>query len=526
MNRRLLLVLDLLLILASAWQAWQIGAAMLARIPAPFDLEWMEGGILVSAWRVTRGEPLYGAPALDYIPFIYPPLHAWLLAALSKLWPLSWPLGRAVSAVCTALAAGAVGFAAWREGARPALAVACAAMFLGCYSEGGTFYDLVRTDALLVALLGWSLALTRGRARAELVVGGLLLALAFAAKHNAALFGVPIGLALWRRDGWRSAAVFAAASAVPALLFVLGMQIESGGRFLGWILEVPAHHGFVARRLFFNIEDGQVAGAQADLFRALPIATVLGLVTMWAWPNRAWWIGVSVTGLAAVSLMRGHVGGFVNVLIPGFWIQAVFPALAAVALTSPRFPAWVRAWGPHLVALAALAQLVEGRETLRSTLPSAVARLEGKLPGGATLDRSVPGPREAVAAEAFVEELRAMPEPVFLPHGPWYLVLAGKTPTFALITLWDIDHKGGPYRPYVKKVRDAIAEHHWPVGVTPEKDPGYGFEKAYAAARRVRASTFSTKTGWSVKLRRVWEPRPATEPAPEEDAEAPRQDED
>lgn len=485
MNRRLLLALDLLLLTLTAWQGWRVAMAMAARVDAPFDLEWMEGGTLITGLRASQGLPFYTEPGVDYVPFIYPPLYAWILGALAQVAPLGYALGRSVSVVCTVLASGALAFAAWREGARPALALACAGLFWSCYAEGGTFYDLVRTDALAIALLGWALALSRGESKAETIAGGLVLAVAFAAKHHAAAFGFPIAIGLWLRDGWRRAALFALASAVPALVFTIGMQVATGGLFVTYLLEVPRYHGMAMDRLLPNVQGGRVQGAQAELLRALPFATIAGLLLAKWWPNRGYWVGVALTGLVVASVMRGHQGGFLNVLIPMLWILSLFPALIAGALARvPRLERW-KPWAPHVAAVLAAVQLWEGRDDL---------------------SRYLPRPDDARNAARLVEELRKLPEPMLVPHAPWLPVMAGKQPSLALIALWDIDHVGGPFKDDVRKVKQALADKHWATVVTPDADLGYGLATHYVVAKRLPSGP-PTRTGWNVRLRRVWVPK-------------------
>jgi hypothetical protein len=62
-----------------------------ARVSYSFDIEWLEGGALLHALRLRQGLPLYGPPALDFIPFNYTPLEPWLVASLSRL--LFLPVG-------------------------------------------------------------------------------------------------------------------------------------------------------------------------------------------------------------------------------------------------------------------------------------------------------------------------------------------------------------------------------------------------------------------------------------------------
>ncbi|MEQ1572124.1 MAG: hypothetical protein ABMA64_41230, partial [Myxococcota bacterium] len=100
---------DGLLLLGAAALMVQVGRGMVGRWSYPFDLEWMEGGMLAHAWRVSHGLALYPSPGPEWIPFVYPPGYPALLAALSVVAPLDYPLGRAVSIAATLTAAAGVG---------------------------------------------------------------------------------------------------------------------------------------------------------------------------------------------------------------------------------------------------------------------------------------------------------------------------------------------------------------------------------------------------------------------------------
>ena len=488
MNRTLRVVLEILVVALAAWQLADVGLAVSQRIGANFDLEWMEGATLVTGKRAAEGLPFYTLPEADYIPFIYPPLYAWVLGALGQVFPVGYTLGRGVSIVCAALATGILTVAARREGASWPVALGVGALFVGGYEEGGTFYDLVRIDSLALALAGAALVVARAESRAAAVVSGLLLAVAFTAKHNMALFGVPIVLWRWRTLGLRDALTFAAASAGPALAFTVALQVHSGGLFLTYLREVPGERGMVATRALPNLAKGRIEGAQAELWRALPITTTLGVLTAWAWARTragGYWAGVLVTGLVMVSLMRGHQGGYLNVLIPMLW---ALPLLAVLPLRALSGDTGWRAWTPHALTALLAAQLWEGRGELK---------------------KFVPTPQDAAAAAALVEELRGMPGPVLMPHGPWYPVMAGHEPSFALIALWDIDHAGGPFEKGSRVVDRALRDARWKTVVTPDDKLGHGFLEHYERAAAVGGRPFGTRTGWGVRFRHVWRPKSA-----------------
>ncbi|MFZ5482040.1 MAG: glycosyltransferase family 39 protein [Myxococcota bacterium] len=499
MSRRLLLALELVLLVLAGWQAWEVVAAMAARWRAPFDLEWMEGATLITGLRASRGLPFYTPPGPDYIPFIYPPLYAWTLGGLATFFPVDYPLGRGVSIVCTGLAAAAAYAAARQEKARPALAIACAALFLTAWDDGGTFYDLVRIDMLSLALCAWAVVLARGDRPWRAVAGGLLLAVAFAAKHHAALLGVPIAIALWARHGWRRAALFAASSAGPALAFTVAMQIATDGLFVTYLLGVPSAHGIVAERALPTLKNGRLVGAQAELWRALPWSTTAGLLFLLAWPRRLYWGGLAITLLLTVSLMRGHHGGYLNVLIPALWLQALFPAFVRSALADATV-GWrvlLRRVAPHLAVVLAGVELVAADTDYAKFRPR---------------------PGDAAAHARFVDELRALPEPLLVPHAPWAAVQAGKAPSLALIALWDVNHEGGPLVGSVRRIEDAVRDRHWAAVVTTSEAFGYGLTKHYERVASLVNANIPTRTGWNVRLKSVWKPR-SGEPAPASDEE-------
>ena len=63
MPRRAAHLLEVLVPLAvAALLLLRLGLVWAARAPYPFDLEWMEGGMLAHAWRLANGLPLYVEP--------------------------------------------------------------------------------------------------------------------------------------------------------------------------------------------------------------------------------------------------------------------------------------------------------------------------------------------------------------------------------------------------------------------------------------------------------------------------------
>ena len=456
-----------------------LGRTVSGRLSYPYDLEWMEGGMLAHGARVAAGEALYVLPSADFIPFIYPPLYPWLLGALSTLgWPLDYPLGRGISLVGVVVATAALVLALRTEKVGWGLALGGGALFLSTYDSSGAFFDLVRNDGLLIGLIATAMLAVR---TGWLRVGGVLLTAAFLTKHTAALYGL---VALWwlvQHHGWVAARRFCLFSVGPALGFTVGLTWASGGLFLTYILEVPSSHPFVAERFFLT--------APKELVMAMPFtAAAAGLVAVVA--RRAvnaghrFWLAVGLMAIFLSALMRGHHGGYLNVLIPGLWAMALWSVLAIDHLRTR----WAHAGVFMMTAGLVCWQLWDGRWEMNRYLPTED-------------DRS--------AGDRIVAQLSGIDGPVLAPWQPWMPVAAGKSPSIALIALWDIDHKGGPLYEEAQVVANSIAAQRWGAVMTAKGKLKRGLSKHYGMTQfeRPKGRVFYPKTGWRVRPHRLWVPK-------------------
>ena len=532
---------DLFVLVAALWLVGTLATVWGGRLFHPFDLEWMEGGMLAHAWRIANGLPVYVAPSPDFVPFVYPPGYATLLAGLSALTGgVDYVPGRAISLLGTLAAAAAVGSGVWQHGGRQwATAVGAAAAFLGCYTHSGAFYDLVRPDALSVGLLGWAVVAALGR---RPVAAGLLLAAAFWAKHSAALYGVPLVLGLWSRDGLAPALRFAVAAVAPALTATVVVQAWSGGHFLRYLLLVPGSHPTVGWRVWpltpselgfalpvllpvIAVAAALVptrrvpvhvavlvpaVAAAADLglalaFRATAPTALIGHFALTlalgaaivhgvdraldrSRPDPGWVfaVGLGVAALGSAMLMRGHQGGFVNVHMPAHWLACLG---AGVVLGQ-----WRRAdprVGVAVVASAVLAlQLLVHR---------------GEVASGGL----VPTEADRVAGEAIVKDLEVMPGPILSPYAVWMPVQAGHPPSLHAIGLMDITHDDGPYAADVARIDAAIAGKAWGTVLDGTRSVGHGVDRAYRKEREVLpdGDLLRPRSGWDVRPKVLKRPR-------------------
>ena len=543
---------DLLPAAPAAYLATLFVACLAARLTYPFDLEWMEGGMLAHAWRLERGLPIYSPPDGTWIPYVYPPGFSALLASLPG--GVDYVPGRLLSWAGSLAAAGAMVQIVWRQGRSWALGLVFAALFWGTFRTSGGFFDLVRPDALAIGLGAWALALSVDGRKGTEVAGGLLLCAAFLVKHNLAVFGVPLALGLWGWRGWRTALRFGLSSAVPALLFLGYLQWRSGGGLLTYIVSVPGSHPLVMQRFapgtqnelghwlgfalnagalglvaaaprrftavhpavawgaaavvgagaaWWGVSQGTVPGAARAhwLVTALTFFSLGGLVASAVVAAMAgaverkvdgeWWTGAGVLllGVALGSWMRAHNGGFINVLIPVHW---VILALAGIVLGQLRHHFdHVATW-----ALTALVAAGQALWLVHLTDFTKVTPTQADIDGGM----------------AVVETVRehCSDGPVFSPYASWMPVLIGQDPSLHLIALWDIDHKEGPLYADVKRVREAIARKDYVCVVEFGRKPfGYGVPKHYRQQTLLKGkpNVLRPKTGWSVRPRALMVPK-------------------
>jgi hypothetical protein len=507
-----------------------------ARLSHPYDLEWMEGGMLVHAWRIRHGLPLYPEPGPDWIPFIYPPGYASALAAVGGVVGVDYWPGRLISLAGALAAAVAAGFVVMRH-ADPRRAavpegVIAGLMFLGCYPESGGFYDLVRIDGLFIGLLAWAIALAFERGRGAVEVAGLLLASAFLVKQNGALFGVPLLALIVLREGWRAGVRFVAASAGPALAMTAYLQWTTDGRYLTYIVGVAASHPTVPSRVF--------PGTPWELGLALPVAAVVGV--MWLGTRSVTGAGgvaaLVATALGAAALgMPRPIGGlpigiavFRGMEATPWWAgAAAMVALGggAAAMVAGGLSGGARRWrywggvgvaaasvvtsalmrGHHGGFLNVHMQLhwvvIVGFGLALAAWGDGVPGRTASVVGAACLqlgwqvmrlhpERLTPDAADRAVGDAVVAELRDAEEPILSPIAPWLAAQAGHPPGLHLISLWDVtQHRGTPFPAVDKAFRAAMRKGAWATvlddGVRGKGAPsgapgstfGYGVRESY-----------------------------------------------
>ncbi|MGE3174385.1 MAG: ArnT family glycosyltransferase [Planctomycetota bacterium] len=397
-----------LLTALSAIAALLLVAMVAQRVGYPFELEWMEGAMVDEAVRVRHGQPTYGPPGVDHVPFLYTPLLYWVGALAMTLFGESFLAMRAVAVGATLLCAWLVFHMVRRDTGSARAGLWAVGLLCAGYGWLRSWYDLGRNDMLFLAtMLGTWCLLRRGTARAAAAAGAVAV-LAFLAKQTALLWLPALVLAALVRDR-RRGAWFAAVAVGGIGVAVLLLELRTDGWFSFYAFTMPRSH---------TVQEDRVLGFfTQDLVPVLPLlgAAATALVLRWR-QDRA---GTAATALAVLGALaasyasRLHVGGFDNVLAYGFAALLVTAPWLAVAAPRPR----QRAVGAALLALqfALLAVDVRALWAQRPTL---------------LYDPAVwlPKPAHRHASEQLLAFAQGRDGPVWLLFHGHMAAIAGKAP--------------------------------------------------------------------------------------------------
>ncbi len=439
-----------LVALLALWHLGVVAVVMALRLGYPFELEWMEGGMLDHVLRLRHGLPLYGPPSLDFIPYVYPPLYHYVVWMAGLVVGHGFLVGRAISVVATLGSALLVAWMAARTSERRVQGLLAAGCLAGLYPVTGYWFDLVRVDTLLLVLvLGACAALARSRAWG-VVVAALLLVAACFTKQNALLFLGAGGVFLLLRS-WRQALLFAAVALPPLVAGSAWLWIESDGWVGYYLFEIPSSHGMHWYALN-TLGD--------DLLWRIPGVALLVIPSAWlymrargswlAWHKAdpvPWFLGAAV--VFSVS-SRLHFGGAENVLIPMFAFFVVFVAGVPWRVARP----WARVALPCLLGLQLGLWLWDPRDAL-------------------------PTQADREAGERFMQVLDGLGPRVLLPFHGHYLHQAGKQTCFHYQGLLDLTMPSRAYkaRPEVEdgllaQVENSFRRGTWDAVVLDTTDKG------------------------------------------------------
>lgn len=472
------MAIQAVLLVASAYYVLAYVGVALARLSYPFELEWLEGAALDQVLRVLRGEAMYAAPSLAYVPLNYAPLYFWASALVAQVAGTDFLALRLLSVASSLAVFWFIHDLVWRERHSRLAALAGVGLFAATYRLGGAWLDLARADSFALAiLLGGVWALRAGeRDMAAGIVAGLLFVLAFMAKQSSATSVAP--LVVWTLAvNWRRGVPLLATVGIAGAIAVLSTNAATGGWFGYYAFDVARRHS-MDMSLLMNFPIG-------DLARHFwPGMSVLVVSAIW---NRRWWWSRPggfhlslLAGLIGTSwLLRLYRGGYDNVLMTAHAGLSI-----AVGLAMSR---WSDAMPPG----------TKGRRLLLAGLCGAMVVQLGIL--GWDPMKQLPTTADRAGWQKMVEGLSAMPGEVLVSSHPYVARLAGKPPLAHVMPFMDVV-KGadGPVEAgLLRDMRGALSAHRYSVLVLDNRD--WLSDEALRAGYRFRARVFpGPEVGWPV----------------------------
>ncbi|UCC67086.1 MAG: glycosyltransferase family 39 protein [Armatimonadota bacterium] len=479
-----------LLVTASAYLLTYLVVAIL-RIQYPFELEWMEGGVVDHIRRILAGKPLYVRPSPQFVPFIYTPLYFYLSALVSRILGVGFLPLRLVSFASSIGCLAVIWLLVKRQTSSHFPGILAAGLFAATYPLSDGWFDIARVDSLFLLLLLLAIyMLGPGRTPRSWIAGGVLIWLSFLTKQTALLSSLPIMLSCFLQDRRRSLLLIAAAG-VPIWGSNWLLDRIHDGWYGYYVFELPAGPPIVTELLaeFWT----------KDLLPPLWAACLLSAFYLWhelARGNRAaggLYLAVAAGLLGGAWVGRLHAGGHENVLLPAYAAIAILFGLAAGTALK-----LIRAAAPDRRALLeiGLYALCLLQFALLVYHPS----------------RLVPTRDDLEAGREFIATIAAVEGEVFIPDHGYLPALAGKRTHAHGMAVFDVARgDAGPiWQQLSLQIGQAVQQRRFAAIVMDTGRPTGDVEPYYLRQQKMfaREDVFWPVTGLKKRPEFIYVPKP------------------
>ena len=410
------------------WLAIGLGAAFITivlalsvmRLMYPYEVEWMEGAMLDHVVRILSGKPIYSAPSIDFIPWLYPPLYYYVVALVAKVVGIGFFAGRIVSFASTLITAGLMSWMVQRITKNRVFAFLTIAAYFATYHATGYYFDIVRNDAFFSAII-IILAFVPMRLQGKMgaIATAILFVIAFLTRQQAVFFLPPLVVWFWIRDK-KTGMIFTVSAIALTLIAHFAIYSATHGWSTFYMFTIPSakRADFSIIRMFDafpNFALGPFAISTVAMF-ILPLlkkegaggwsrffASDTGLIIMMA-----------LAALAAGAMSLGNEGGDRNVMMPfaAFVLPLLPIALHEIRSAKPAFARYV-----YLGFLFQFVALYFNP-------------LSGKM--------VIASARQRAGGDEFMRKLRAMPGEVYIPYHGYIARQAGKPSHAQLLATIDV----------------------------------------------------------------------------------------
>lgn len=378
----------------------------LFRIPYPFELEWMEGGMVDHVSRILSGQQLYIVPSIEFVPFIYTPLYFYISAVLAGIFGVGLMPLRLVSFISSLGCFFLIYLIVERETRSKFSGLLASGLFAATFRLSGYWYDLARVDSLFLFFFLVALYLIRFKMSAKSwILAGVFISLSFLTKQIALFISLPVMFYCILLDRRRSI-FFIGTIVVFTGISTLYLNHINDGWYSFYVFDLPRQH-LVLKSLI-------VGFWTEDLMSKLPIALLVAALYIAAQLKNSsrkkdlFYILLAAGMLGGAWISRLNWGGYRNVLIPAYAAISIIFGLAthsAINLVQDA-PAKRRKYMENSIYLLIIIQFA--------------ALLYNPV-------RRIPTGRDLEAGRRFVGTMSQIEGDVFVPNHAYLPTLAGKS---------------------------------------------------------------------------------------------------
>lgn len=383
--------------------SWWLRVAS-SRLGYPYEVEWMEGGMLTHVARVLAGQNLYPEPAPEFMPFLYMPMYHYVSAGMALVTGLNLFSLRLVSSVAALVSFGLLYALVFIETRNHFYSTIGVGVFAATFEASGGWFDVGRVDSLALALmLGACVVMRVASGSRGVIIAGVLTGAAFLTKQSCLVIFPALAVQAFAICRWRGLLAYGLALAGVTVPVVAVLQITTHGWFGYYVFELPMTHGMKGREyLILNFW-------KDDIARTLPVAATVATLMIAGFPvgRLRFLLGTAVLLVVGTYAARLHMGS---------WLNDLMPAYAAVAA--------VFAVGLHRL----VARFQDSATAYsRATAAACVLVVAQVLFLHNDLGRFRPSVADKQAGERVVELLRSTSGEVLVVNHPHLAMLAGKS---------------------------------------------------------------------------------------------------
>jgi hypothetical protein len=320
------LFLKYALLAISVWYPLVYFYMVYYRIQYPFELDWIEGGLLGQVQRIVNGQVVYAAPSLEFVAFIYPPLFFYLSALASQFFGATFFSLRLVSFLASLISFVCIFLIVKEETDNKFIAFISACFFAGTFRVTGAWMDIARVDSLFVALLFLFVYFIRhSNSTWAFILAGFFAALALLTKQTALVMCIPaIGYA-FLKDWKRTLILIVTATAITGGITLI-FNLFSDGWYVYYVFELLNY-----QTEWLGISEFIKFWPRDLLAHGVIALTFLLFYFYKSWRNQKTQLFgvIFLSILVGTYMSRVKLGGYDNVLLPLYGIMAILMGLGS-----------------------------------------------------------------------------------------------------------------------------------------------------------------------------------------------------